>query len=329
MVPAITAGGRSFRGAALYYLHDKRREGEAERFTSGRVAWVETVNLPTGDPERAWRIMAHTALAQAELKAAAGTKATGRKLAKPVYAYSLAWHPEERPTKADMLDGGAGEPGGAGARGASGHDRLPQRRAAGPCPCDRQPRSPGNRQGRHPLEFEAETLPMGGSLRAQHGKIYCPQRVENKPEAGAGEFVRQPRTPAPAFEFDRAAGNDSLPPNSSQPNAEAAGRASLRDRAGDQGKPRPPVGRAEAGLAGSRKKMQEHGQTLKTGQRRSFMEQLRPMRETQVRAAQRAAGGAGTVSAPPSCNGRSLLREIRQNHEGNVSDGRALLTGRE
>ena len=34
MVPAITAGGRSFRGAALYYLHDKRRDGEAERLTT-------------------------------------------------------------------------------------------------------------------------------------------------------------------------------------------------------------------------------------------------------------------------------------------------------
>ncbi len=74
MVPVITAGGRSFRGAALYYLHDKRQEGEAERFTTDRIAWVETVNLPTGDPERAWRIMAHTALTQAELKAAAGIK---------------------------------------------------------------------------------------------------------------------------------------------------------------------------------------------------------------------------------------------------------------
>jgi hypothetical protein len=59
MVPAITAGGRSFRGAALYYLHDKRQPGEAERLTTDRVAWVETLNLPTGDPERAWKIMAH------------------------------------------------------------------------------------------------------------------------------------------------------------------------------------------------------------------------------------------------------------------------------
>src|SRR5260370_18088378 len=99
MVPVITAGGRSFRGAALYYLHDKRQPGEAERFTTDRIAWVETVNLPTGDPERAWRIMAHTALAHAELNAAARTKATGRKLTKPRFAHSLAWHPAQKPTK--------------------------------------------------------------------------------------------------------------------------------------------------------------------------------------------------------------------------------------
>jgi len=80
MVPAITAGGRSFRGAALYYLHDKREDGEAVRLTADRVAWIETVNLPTGDPERAWRIIAHTALAQGHLKAAAGMKATGRQV---------------------------------------------------------------------------------------------------------------------------------------------------------------------------------------------------------------------------------------------------------
>jgi hypothetical protein len=104
MVPAITACGRSFRGAALYYAHDKRRDGEAVRLTTERVAWVETVNLPTGNPEQAWRIMAHTALAQGHLKAAAGTKATGRKLKKPVFAFSLAWPPGERPTKAQMIE---------------------------------------------------------------------------------------------------------------------------------------------------------------------------------------------------------------------------------
>ena len=167
MVPAITAGGRSFKGAFLYYAHDKRREGEAVRYTTERVAWVETVNLPTGDPERAWRIMAHTALAQAELKAAAGTKATGRKLKNPVFAYSLAWHPGERPTKADMMEAARESLKAQGLEELSGHHSLPRRRAAGPRACHRQPGSPGDRQGRHPLEFKAEAFPMGGSLRAR------------------------------------------------------------------------------------------------------------------------------------------------------------------
>ena len=103
MVPVLTNGGRSFKGAALYYLHDKRAAGEAERLTTARIAWAETVNLMTDDPERAWRMMATTAMAQAELKRAAGIKAGGRKLENPVLAYSLAWHPDERPDRAEQL----------------------------------------------------------------------------------------------------------------------------------------------------------------------------------------------------------------------------------
>lgn len=95
MVPNVAGTGTSFKGAALYYLHDKRRGGEAERLTSDRVAWAETRNLATDDPELAWKIMAATALDQDRLKAQAGVKASGRKSASAVYAYSIAWHPEE------------------------------------------------------------------------------------------------------------------------------------------------------------------------------------------------------------------------------------------
>jgi Ti-type conjugative transfer relaxase TraA len=98
MIPVLTDPGTSFNGAAAYYLHDRRQPGETERTTSERVAWTATRNLPTDDPERAWRMMAHTALSQAALKAAAGVPATGRRLKKPVIAYSLSWHPDERPT---------------------------------------------------------------------------------------------------------------------------------------------------------------------------------------------------------------------------------------
>ena len=210
MVPVITAGGRSFRGAALYYLHDKRQEGEAERFTTDRIAWVETVNLPTGDPERAWRIMAHTALTQAELKAAAGIKATGRKLSKPVFAYSIAWHPGERLTKAEMLEAG---------RSSLKDQGLEEHQAIILAHTD-EPQAHVhiivNRV--HPATGKAATLSnsrlklsqWAEAYERKRGKVFCPQRVRNNARRSHGEFVHHPRTPRPVFEFNRATSNDHL-----------------------------------------------------------------------------------------------------------------------
>lgn len=96
MVPRVAKTGRSFKGAALYYLHDRKAN------TSERVAFTETINLPTNDPRRGFAHMIDTATHAHELKTAAGMKA-GRKLEKPVYSYSLAWHPTEAPTKEQQL----------------------------------------------------------------------------------------------------------------------------------------------------------------------------------------------------------------------------------
>lgn len=90
MVPNVAATGHSFDGALRYYLHDKGA------VTAARVAWSMTRNLGTDSLTVARRVMIGTANQAAELKAAAGVKATGRKATSgPVYAYSLAWHPEE------------------------------------------------------------------------------------------------------------------------------------------------------------------------------------------------------------------------------------------
>ena len=78
MVPNVAKTGSSFKGAALYYLHDKREAWEAERITAARVAWTSMRNMPTDNPELGWRIMAATAMDQDRLKAEAGVKATGR-----------------------------------------------------------------------------------------------------------------------------------------------------------------------------------------------------------------------------------------------------------
>lgn len=98
MVPYVTDRGHSFKGAGLYYLHDK---GEK---TSERVAWTHTVNLPTEDPQKAINWMAYTAYHAGKIKQEAGIKNTGKKsTAGPVYSYSLAWSPEQQPTQDDML----------------------------------------------------------------------------------------------------------------------------------------------------------------------------------------------------------------------------------
>src|SRR6267142_1452057 len=175
MVPAITAGGRSFRGAALYYLHDRRQEGEAERFTSGRVAWVETVNLPTGDPERAWRIMAHTALAQAKLKAAAGASIAAQGLEEH-QAIILA-HTDEPQGHVHIIVNRVHPVTGKAATLSNSKLKLSQ---------------------------------WAEAYERKRGKVYCPQRVENNARRRQGEFVRHPRTPLPLCEFNRATGNDHL-----------------------------------------------------------------------------------------------------------------------
>lgn len=97
MIPKVAGKGSSFKGAAQYYLHDKGAS------TAERVAFAETVNLPTRDPDKAFKCMAWTAEHQNEIKEAAGGSKRGRKLQDPVYTYSLAWAPDEKPTKEQMI----------------------------------------------------------------------------------------------------------------------------------------------------------------------------------------------------------------------------------
>jgi hypothetical protein len=95
MMPNETRG-RSFKGVLQYVLHDKRADGEAVRTTSERVSFVELANLPTTDPEKAFKLMAWTALHQGYLKDLTGQSARGRKAERPVWHVSLSWHPDEQ-----------------------------------------------------------------------------------------------------------------------------------------------------------------------------------------------------------------------------------------
>ncbi|NKE48770.1 relaxase/mobilization nuclease domain-containing protein [Roseomonas frigidaquae] len=210
MVPALTNGGRSFKGAALYYLHDKRQDGEAERLTSDRVAWTHTVNLPTEDSDRAWRMMATTAMKADELKAAAGVKSTGRKLTKPLTAYSLSWHPSEEPTQAQQIEAAKET---LHLLGLAEHQAL--------IVCHNDEPHPHvhvivNRV--HPSEGKAATLSKSKLILSEwalayeqkHGKIFCPEREANQAKRLEGEYVRDSRIARPTHEFAKAVANDSI-----------------------------------------------------------------------------------------------------------------------
>jgi len=98
MIVHVAQRGHSFKGAGLYYLHDKSAD------TSERVAWTHTHNLPTDDPDKGLRWMAHTSMNATRLKEEAGVARTGRKAKGGcVYAFALSWHPEQEPGKEEMM----------------------------------------------------------------------------------------------------------------------------------------------------------------------------------------------------------------------------------
>jgi relaxase-like protein len=184
MIPRITRRGSNFKGAFRYYLHDKGAE------TSHRVAWTQVENMLTQDPEKAWRVMAFTAQVQQRLKEASGKSRAGRKLIKPVFAFSLAWHPEQSPTPEHML---------ATAREAIAVMGLSEHEAVIVSHTDEPQKHVHVIVNRvHPITG------MAGNVRnskrklsdfalqyeRKDGKIYCQQREDNHREREAGKKTR-------------------------------------------------------------------------------------------------------------------------------------------
>lgn len=184
MVPKITSGGASFQGAFRYYLHDKGAE------TSSRVAWTQTVNLRTPDASKAWKSMAYTAMAQERLKEASGQSRAGRKLEKPVFAFSLAWHPEQSPTREHMLETARKA---IGALGLSDHEAVIVAHRDEP---QKHIHVIVNRV--HPLTGMAGDVrnskrklsDFARDYERADGKIYCQRREENHRQRAEGQPTR-------------------------------------------------------------------------------------------------------------------------------------------
>lgn len=203
MVPKIHAKGSSFKGAAAYLLHDKDRADSAER-----VEWVETRNLAADDPEIAWRIMAATALDQARLKAEDGVKNTGRKSDKHVLHISLAWHPDQEPSREDICEAADAALAAIGAEDRQSmiiahndeehpHVHLLVNRVS---PIDGRHLSQSN--DRLKLSKWAEEYERKG------GHIYCEDRVINNAAREQGAYVKGAKDEARHIYEARPAAND-------------------------------------------------------------------------------------------------------------------------
>ena len=105
MIPRIQTG-TSFKGAGLYYLHDKKQEGEKERLTTERVAWTHTLNMLEDEPEAALAEMRQTAFDQTMLKHMAGKRGDGRPTERTVMTVALSWSPDQNPDRKEMIEAG-------------------------------------------------------------------------------------------------------------------------------------------------------------------------------------------------------------------------------
>jgi hypothetical protein len=96
MVPRVSRPGRSFTGAWAYYFHDKRDAAQIERgegpLTAARVEWLHVENAAGIEDERA------------AIGLMIDTARQSKRCEKPVYAFSLGWHPEQRPERAEMIE---------------------------------------------------------------------------------------------------------------------------------------------------------------------------------------------------------------------------------
>jgi hypothetical protein len=185
MVPHVAERGHSFIGAGQYYLHDKGAS------TSERVAWVKTLNMLTEDGEEAMICMAVTSMHADAIRAKAGGSRKGREATKgDVYGMSLSFEKGAAVSDEEMLEAGLSA---LAAVGMTSHQAVLIRHTDTDHPHLHiivnlvHPKT-GIRAklGNDRLKLSA----WAEAYEREHGKIVCPQRVENNERRRNGEFVK-------------------------------------------------------------------------------------------------------------------------------------------
>lgn len=235
------ASGFSFKGLNAYCSHDQDNAATAER-----VDWIEGRNLATDDPSQAWKIMAATARAQNDLKAAAGIRAGRASKNGPVLHVVMSFDKDEPQDRAAMMAAADELLSQLGADPAKmrGKAKPKRRQFADEHQAMIYAHNDGT-SGRHLHLMVNRVHPETGlnlptsndQLKAQkwaldyskrHGTAHkTPARAENNRDRKAGEYVKANRRKSRnVYELEKALGK---PGND---NAKAAGlREELRKKA--------------------------------------------------------------------------------------------------
>ncbi len=97
MIVKLFSAGKSFTGLGTYLTHDAGAD------TAERVAWTHTLNCANDHVPSAIHEMYGTYLDAELLKEEAGVRKGGRPLENPVKHFSLNWHPDETPDRAQII----------------------------------------------------------------------------------------------------------------------------------------------------------------------------------------------------------------------------------
>ena len=211
MILRLLPRGTSFKGAAQYYLHDKRTEEEREAGvqidTDERVAWVRTINmhldhhedLDRQNRELAWKMMAHTAGKADWLKQQSGQSLSGPKAHKNVITLALSPHENEAQgmSRDDYMEQSRRVMKALGAENREAmivfHKDTDHEHAHlminSICP------ETGKALGD---SYEKQRLSdLGLEIELENGKIYCPNRQANREARARGDFDQVVNTHVP------------------------------------------------------------------------------------------------------------------------------------
>ena len=211
MIPRVAGSGQSFDGAGQYYLHDKRKDQDglstdadrlgdyalhdkADRQTSFRVGFTEILNMEAETPAQA---IAQMSASYERYKERERNK-RGRKLTKPVYAYSLAWAFDQTPDRDEMM---AAALSSLKALGLEKLQTLIVQHTDEPQPHVHVIVNRIEMDGRNARNIFRDHLALSKwaeQYERDHGGILCEQRVANNEARRRGEFVRDTVSLTPA-----------------------------------------------------------------------------------------------------------------------------------